>query len=80
MSMNTIRPALVACAISSLATAQDWKPVDGGLKTRWAAQVSPTNAWPQYPRPTLVRERWLNLNGLWDYAIVGLPVLCGGQG
>src|SRR6202007_2144549 len=35
----------------------------------WAAQVSPTNALPEYPRPQLVRPDWLNLNGLWDYAI-----------
>ena len=37
--------------------------------TRWAAQVSATNAHPEYPRPQLVRTEWLNLNGLWDYAI-----------
>jgi hypothetical protein len=37
--------------------------------TRWAADVSPTNALPEYPRPQLVRTEWLNLNGLWDYAI-----------
>ena len=37
--------------------------------TRWAAEVSPTNALPEYPRPQLVRPDWLNLNGLWDYAI-----------
>jgi hypothetical protein len=37
--------------------------------TRWAAQVSPTNVHPEYPRPQLVRPDWLNLNGLWDYAI-----------
>ena len=37
--------------------------------TRWAAEVSPTNALPEYPRPQLVRADWLNLNGLWDYAI-----------
>ena len=37
--------------------------------TRWAAEVSPTNVWPEYPRPQLVRSEWLNLNGLWDYAI-----------
>jgi len=24
---------------------------------------------PEYPRPQLVRSDWLNLNGLWDYAI-----------
>ncbi len=37
--------------------------------TRWAAEVSPTNAHPEYPRPQLVRPDWLNLNGLWSYTI-----------
>jgi hypothetical protein len=39
--------------------------------TRWAKDVSPTNVHPEYPRPQLVRDNWTNLNGLWDYAIVG---------
>ena len=46
-----------------------WQPAPAPLLTRWAAEVSPTNALPEYPRPQLVRSNWLNLNGLWDYAI-----------
>jgi hypothetical protein len=46
-----------------------WKPAPGPLKTRWTDQVSPTNALPEYPRPQLARKNWLNLNGLWDYAL-----------
>ena len=44
----------------------DWKPVSGKLMTRWAKDVSVTNALPEYPRPQMVRKDWLNLNGLWD--------------
>ncbi len=39
------------------------------LVTRFAADVDPAAPWPEYPRPQLVRENWLNLNGPWDYAI-----------
>lgn len=39
------------------------------IATRWAASVTPTNAWPEYPRPQMVRAKWENLNGLWEYAI-----------
>ncbi|HLQ38125.1 MAG TPA: glycoside hydrolase family 2 TIM barrel-domain containing protein, partial [Planctomycetota bacterium] len=53
----------------AVAEAQDWHPVPGKLSTQWAAGVTPQNAWPEYPRPTMVREKWQNLNGLWDYAI-----------
>ncbi len=49
--------------------ASTWKPADGPLMTRWAKDVSPENAWPEYPRPQMVREKWQNLNGLWKYAI-----------
>jgi len=46
-----------------------WHPAKAPLMTRWAAEVSPTNVLPEYPRPQLVRSDWLNLNGLWDYAV-----------
>ncbi len=51
------------------AVAEDWKPADGPLMTRWAKEVRPDNALPEYPRPQMVRKKWQNLNGLWDYAI-----------
>ncbi|WP_406693082.1 glycoside hydrolase family 2 TIM barrel-domain containing protein [Saccharopolyspora sp. ID03-671] len=44
-----------------------WQPQDPPLTTPWTDQVGPDNALPEYPRPQLTRERWLNLNGLWDY-------------
>ena len=50
--------------------APTWRPHRGPLDTRWTKLVSPKNAHPEYPRPQLVRPDWLNLNGLWDYAIV----------
>lgn len=46
-----------------------WKPVPGNLFTRWAKDLTPDNAWREYPRPQLVRREWQNLNGLWEYAI-----------
>lgn len=39
--------------------------------TRWAAQVDPAKPLPEYPRPQMVRAKWVNLNGLWNYAITG---------
>ncbi len=58
---------LVACFC--LSAGAEWKPADGPLMTKWARDVSPDNVHAEYPRPQMVRERWLNLNGLWDYAI-----------
>ena len=46
-----------------------WKPVPGHIMTRWAKEITPENVWQEYPRPQMVREKWMNLNGLWDYAV-----------
>ena len=45
------------------------KDTKGPLQTRWAKEVLPANALPKYPRPQMVRNDWLNLNGLWEYEI-----------
>ncbi|MBD0255607.1 MAG: beta-galactosidase, partial [Cytophagales bacterium] len=48
----------------------DWKPVAGRIMTSWAADVNPASPLPEYPRPQMVRDNWLNLNGLWQYALL----------
>jgi beta-galactosidase/beta-glucuronidase len=55
--------------VSQLTMAQ-YAPAGDSLKTRWAAEITPENVWQEYPRPQMVRENWLNLNGLWDYIIL----------
>jgi hypothetical protein len=50
--------------------AEAWHLAQGPLMTQWAAEVSPTNALPEYPRPQMARTEWKNLNGLWDYTIL----------
>ncbi|RYF35924.1 MAG: beta-galactosidase, partial [Cytophagaceae bacterium] len=61
--------AIVALAISGLPSQAQWKPAPSSLKTQWAAQVSPKNALPDYPRPQMVRSKWQSLNGLWSYGV-----------
>lgn len=43
------------------------------LETRWTRQITEKNVWQEYPRPTLVRNSYINLNGYWDYAIRKRP-------
>jgi beta-galactosidase/beta-glucuronidase len=50
--------------------AQEWQPAGDKIKTPWAEKVDPANPLPEYPRPAMARDQWLNLNGLWDYAIL----------
>ena len=65
-AITLLSGAVVACKSEPAST---WAPVTGRIMTRWAKEVSPTNALPDYPRPQMVRTDWKNLNGLWDYAI-----------
>ncbi len=64
--------ALLGAACLTPNFAADWKPVDGILLSKFAGDVDPAKPLPEYPRPQMVRNDWVNLNGLWDYAI--LPV------
>ena len=51
-------------------SAQEWKAVEGHISTPWAEKVDPSAPLPEYPRPLMQRSEWMNLNGLWDYAVV----------
>ena len=39
------------------------------LATRWADEAMCDLPLPEYPRPQMVRENWVNLNGMFDFAI-----------
>ena len=46
-----------------------WKIAGEKITTTWAVSVDYKNPWPEYPRPQMQRNSWINLNGLWEYAI-----------
>ena len=61
---------LLTCWVSlSGAQTTPWKVVEGKIVTPWVDAIDAKSPLPEYPRPQMVREGWLNLNGLWDYAI-----------
>ena len=64
--------ALLAAGFEGAVVAQTstsgWLPKEPPLKTPWTDKVSPDNALPKYPRPQMTRERWQNLNGVWQFA------------
>ena len=55
--------------INSVYLFAQWKPVGGRIMTEWAAKIDVENVLPEYPRPIMERADWINLNGLWNYAI-----------
>ena len=38
------------------------------LYTRWGKNIDPEHVLSEYPRPLLVRDSYINLNGYWEYA------------
>ncbi len=63
---------LFVLLVTTLSLSAQWQPAGDKLKTRWASEIDVNNVLPEYPRPIMERTEWLNLNGLWNYAI--LPV------
>jgi len=72
MMRTMLVAGLISCVLPALAPsasgADEWKAAEGPLMTRWAKEVSPVNARPEYPRPQMVRKQWQSLNGLWQFA------------
>jgi len=61
--------AMVVSCCNAPAEKNEWKPVGDRIMTEWASQVDPASVLPEYPRPQMTRTDWMNLNGLWDYAV-----------
>ncbi|HER08156.1 MAG TPA: glycoside hydrolase family 2 [Bacteroides sp.] len=49
---------------------QPYSPAGDRIRTEWAEEINPENVWQEYPRPQFQRDRWMNLNGLWEYALL----------
>lgn len=43
------------------------------MLTRWGRDLDPDRPLPEHPRPQLVREGWLSLNGVWEHAFTASP-------
>ncbi len=61
--------ALLLLSPPHLPSQPRWKPAPSPIATKWASRVGPERVHPEYPRPQMVRSDWMNLNGLWDYAL-----------
>lgn len=61
---------------STFGLAETWQPVAGSMLSEFGESVTPRNAWEEYPRPQLKRDKWLNLNGIWNYAVSGKAAPC----
>ncbi|OLN97057.1 Beta-glucuronidase 1 [Colletotrichum chlorophyti] len=76
-ALTTLSLPAVSNAQNVTTTTLPPEPTNGGaaepyklqtppLDTEWTSKVG-TNPWPEYPRPQLRRDTWLNLNGIWTF-------------
>lgn len=47
--------------------AESWKMKRAPIMTEWSEDIDTLTIWPEYPRPQMVRNEWMNLNGVWDF-------------
>ena len=63
--------AVILCACTARTEVPAWAPAGEHIKTQWAEKIDPLKVHQEYPRPQMVRSPYLNLNGLWEYAVSG---------
>ncbi len=69
-TMLIVLGTLLGVAPVAQGAAEIWPPTNGVPMTRWGKTITDDQPiLPEYPRPQMVREQWLNLNGPWDYAV-----------
>ncbi len=44
-----------------------WTKQTAPVMTPWGEQLTADNVWQEYPRPSMKRQEWMNLNGVWKY-------------
>ncbi|MDZ8117573.1 glycoside hydrolase family 2 protein [Pontiella agarivorans] len=67
-----VQQLLMSTLVYAGAVAAEWEPVKNSMLTVWGKKVDASNVWNEYPRPQLERENWVNLNGMWQYEVVGI--------
>ncbi len=49
---------------------QEWRYAGHGERTQWSENIKyPERVSWEYPRPQMLRSRWMSLNGIWNYVV-----------
>lgn len=72
--MKRFLTAIVFFALAVSCNDVEWHPAGDRIMTEWGENLDPSNVHQEYPRPQMVREDWINLNGMWNYAVTSADV------
>lgn len=59
--------ALALAASCSISAQSAWTKQRAPIMTTWGEELTVDDTWTEYPRPSMARSEWTNLNGLWQY-------------
>lgn len=65
--MNILIFGFLCLVSSGIVHGQQWQMRTASLMSPWSEKIDPENVLPEYPRPMMVREKWINLNGIWEF-------------
>lgn len=67
MMKRTTILAILLTGLLAVANAAVWQKKTAPLMTKWGENLTIDNVWAEYPRPSMTRNDWMNLNGVWGY-------------
>ena len=59
--------AIVLTLTENVFAQSTWTKQTAPVMTPWGEMLTPESVWPEYPRPSMKRQDWMNLNGVWQY-------------
>ena len=59
--------AIMLTFVESVRAQSTWTKQTAPVMTPWGEQLTADNVWQEYPRPSMKRQEWMNLNGVWKY-------------
>ena len=65
--MTAVAFAVMLTIAGSTFAQSTWIKKTAPVMTPWGEQLTEENVWQEYPRPSLKRQDWINLNGVWQY-------------
>ncbi|MBR1499166.1 MAG: glycoside hydrolase family 2 [Bacteroidaceae bacterium] len=67
ISHSVIALAALLTTAGSASAQSVWTKQTAPVMTPWGEQLTAENVWAEYPRPSMKRQEWMNLNGVWQF-------------